>query len=207
MFHGLVIATLLIGVAPAMGCSPTLQTEVTVDHPPPTIRSTYDLKEIQALAVSSGQPLRHEAYGFYISVFGYNISAGYKAGGTSGCEAVDAKVDLVLANRTIEIANDLKDHGCRPDTVIAHYLLHALNDDEIFTIYASRIAQALRSRFDGYSFDDPEGGDVLQVAGSAVKDVVGSVLQSFEQARETAAASADSDQELERLAGACIRSL
>jgi hypothetical protein len=207
MFNGPVIAALLIGATPAPGCGPTPQVEVTVDHPPPGIRLTYELNEIQALAAGSRQPLRHEAFGFYISVFGYDIRGANKVGGTPDCRATATKVRLFLVNRTIEIASDLENHGCSLDSITAHYMKHARNDDTILMIYADRIVKALRVRFGAHSFADPARNDNVYGAGTAIKEVVENVLQSFSQARQTAATRTDNEQELERLASACTRSL
>jgi hypothetical protein len=203
MFNGLVIAALLIGVAPAIACSPKLKLGVTVDHPLPIIRSTYNLNEIRNLAANSTQPLSHEAFGAYITTFGYQITAEYKIVADADCGTADAEVHLFLTNRIIEIASDLENYGCRRDSITAHYMLQAQNDDRIITIYADRIAEALRVRFDTHSSGDPHRDDVRYVARTAIKAVVDSAFQSFTDARETAAA--DNGQEVARLASACTQ--
>jgi hypothetical protein len=207
MFKEFVIAALLIVAVPAMACNPKLELQMSVDHPPPTIRSTYNLDKISSLAASVGQPLHHEAFGFYISTFGYNIKIDDKVTKRTACEGPVAEIRLFLTNRVIELASDLESHGCRREPISAHYLLHARLDDEILGIYAGQVMAALRARFAGHSFEDPGRGNVHYIAGTAIRQVVDRVLQSFGHARDLAIATADNDQELKRLTSACNRSL
>jgi hypothetical protein len=207
MVRGLAVAALLIDVTPAIGCSPQLALAVNVDHPPPVIRSTLDLHEIRALAASLAQPLHHDAFGFYVATFGYDIQSRYNLAGPLDCGVIIARIRLFLENRAIEIASDLQNHGCRRESITEHYMLHARTDDEALVTYAGRIVEALTTRFTSYSLGDSDPNDIRQAAGIAIKEVVSNELRSFTYAREMAATAADNDQELNRLASACLHPL
>jgi hypothetical protein len=138
--RALLVLMFLIAVAPAIACTPKLQLTVTAEHTAPVLQTTYALAQIRSLAHAMDYHLRHDVYGFYVSVFGYMVAIDRSS---SECGEVGAKVRLRLSNRVVEIARDLEDQGCRPGEVISHYMAQARTDDEVLSLYAERIRKRL----------------------------------------------------------------
>src|SRR3954454_21976055 len=118
------LAMLFASAMPAVACTPKLDVTVTGEYHSPIVRSTYDVNAIHALAVSSGQPLRHGALGFYIATVGYEVEVGLAMSAASECPLVIAVVHLSLGPHLIEIARDLEERGCRREMVLSHFMLH-----------------------------------------------------------------------------------
>ena len=197
------LAMMLTGAAPAAACTPKVDVTVIAEHLPPAIHSNYDLDEIRLLAKRSGRPLRHETLGFYRSTFGYKIAVDIKKGVGSECDVVSAQVRLILGGRLIEIPKDLEARSCQREVVVSHYMLHAQHDDKALSAYANRAHETLKTS----RFGHPGQADIRETAAAAVQKVMDEVLETFDQDRGNALAAADSEAEVERLAGACARAI
>src|SRR5689334_11220965 len=107
MMSQAVLTILLASAMPVVACTPKLDVKVTGEYHPPVVLSTYDANAIRALPVSAGQPLRHEALGFYIATVGYEVEVGAAMSAASECPVVTTVVHLRLGAHLIEIARDL----------------------------------------------------------------------------------------------------
>jgi hypothetical protein len=96
MLSQAVLTILFAGAIPAVACTPKLDVTVTGEHHSPVVRSTYDVDAIRALAVSTGQPLRHGALGFYIATVGYEVELAKGMLAAAECSVVTAVVRLSL---------------------------------------------------------------------------------------------------------------
>ena len=201
------LAAWLASAMPITACAPKLDLTVIAAHLPPTVQSTYGLDEIRSLAARSGRPLRHEAFGFYLSTFGYRVAVDHRKVAGADCGMIAAEVRLVLGGRLIEIASDLEHRSCRREVILSHYMLHAQYDDVALSAYANRALKELQSRPDAQLLGDPGQGDIQDAAATAIKQVMDEVLRSFDQDRQDALAAADNDDELRRLSGVCGRAL
>ena len=201
------LAVMLAGATPAAACTPKLDVTVDAEHRPPTVRSSYALDEIRALAQRAGRPLRHEAFGFYVSTFGYKIDVDHRTTPGSECGTVIARVRLVLGGRLIEVAKDLEARSCQREVIVAHYKLHAKNDDKALSVYASRAYEAFKTKPVDDVLGDRDQGNVRDTATAAIGRIMDEVLESFDQDRSNALAAADNEEELQKLSSACIRAL
>src|SRR3954451_17477038 len=104
MLSQAVLAMLFASAMPAVACTPKLDVTVSGEYHATIVRSTYDVDAIRALAISSGEPLRHGALGFYIATVGYEVEVSSAISAASECPVVTAMVRLSLGPHLIEIA-------------------------------------------------------------------------------------------------------
>ena len=171
MLSQAVLAILFAGAIPAVACTPKLDVTVTGEHHSPVVRSTYDVDAIRALAVSTGQPLRHGALGFYIATIGYEVELAKGMLAAAECSVVTAVVRLSLGPHLIEIARDLEARGCRREVVLSHFMHHAQYDARVMGDYVARTLATFKAKAEARLLGAPNSGDARSVAtdGSVAK--------------------------------------
>lgn len=90
---------------PAWRVRRQLDLTVVADHLPPAAQSAYGLDEIRELAARSGRPLRHEAFGFYVSTFGYKIGVDLRRAANIGCGVIVAETSINSAAVTSDLSS------------------------------------------------------------------------------------------------------
>jgi len=208
MLDEVALLALMTAIVPVAACPPELDLDVVAEHHPPTVQSSYSLDQLREFATRLGRQGKHEVLGFYTSNFGYTVDVEPAKPAMSGCRpAVVAKVKMILGDRVIEIGADLQNRECRRDLILSHYMLHAQFDDRALTEYANRALDALRQMPTTELFGNPPQGNVKDTATEAIRRALDKVLLSYDREREQTLALADSPEELNKVAGACRRTL
>ncbi|GEM_PF-6596291 len=203
------LLALVTAIVPIAACPPELALDIVAEHHPPAVRSSYSLGQIREFAARMGRPAKHEPFGFYASTFGYVVDVAPVAPAIKGCKpAVTARVRLVLGGRLIEVGSDIQNRHCQRDVILSHYMLHAQYDDKALSAYANRAMDALGQMPTAELLGgSPVPGTAVDAATEAIRHAMDKVLLSYERDRAEALTLADSPEELNRLAGACMRAL
>ena len=208
---GFIMLATLLPLSFASSCS--TQSSVTLDvraiHEPVTMASDYSLADLADLAMQVGQKTDHRPLGFYSGSVANEVLAFETSAADSACgSAIHLDVTFHLADRQIQIANDLRLVPCRYETVVRHYQSHASADDIVF----GNFARAITGRLDRLSKSDtppgPQGATALQVQlrGQALQ-LIEEAMPNLKAERDAARKSVDTSLEVERLLDACSQNL
>lgn len=195
----------LVGASPtACAEPPHVATSVAALHGPVMEQASYGVANLEEMARKSGLPLRHATLGFYIGDFGQEIlvdTARRASPDGNRCGYLTTvTVRLFLANRLVEVADDLDSRGCRAAAVRQHYHKHAGADDLVLSRYVQSVTQALQNAWPqmrtklGPSGDNDEPGlrDVVRV-------VLDGALRDYDRVRTETIAAVDTPKEVESL--------
>lgn len=205
------VAGWLAAASPVAACPPEPRMDIAVmaEHQPPAVRSGRSLARLRDAAALAGPKGRHAPLGLYAGVFGYTVEVALHGARAPGCApAIAVEVRLFLAGRVVEVGSDLHAHGCRPEAVLSHYLVHAEQDDRLLSFYARRAL----AMFDRLPSSDllgapAPGDDVREAVAAGVRRAMDGLLRPYDDDRARAQEAADGDEELARLRGACGRDL
>ena len=189
---------LWIATLPTCSEQPAITIDLLAVHNPPIIRSDFDTKQLEALATKSGLLRKHPPLGFYAGLFGYTIDVRFGRDANSCIRIVSIRLNMQLFDRRIEIADDLRREPCRYQLVLDHYKRHAAADDQVFSVYARRVEQALRKA---------PSEQILKGDSSSIKQAVAELaeraLASFGAARDAIRDSVDTPEEVAKLVHGC----
>lgn len=169
---------------------------------------SFSLAEIQDMARRSGAVLAHPPLGFYRADSGYDYQVRTEEqtspDGTRCGTLTTVTVRLLLVNRTVQIARDLRERGCDRDVVARHYLKHAAADDRVLSRHVQDLHQALVAAWPVIQKRLPASGTPDEVAlRQAVEPVVVRSMAVAEQAQRAALAEVDTSGEVRALASSC----
>lgn len=195
----------LVGASPAACAEPPhIATSVAAVHGPVMEQASYGVSDLQEMARRSGLPLRHATLGFYIGDFGQEIlvdTARRASPDGSRCGYLTTvTVRLFLANRLVEVADDLDSRGCQAAAVLQHYRKHAGADDLVLSRYVQSVTRALEDAWPqmrtklGPSGDNDEPG-----LRGVVRVVLDGALRDYDRVRTETIAAVDTPNEVESL--------
>lgn len=210
MMDALVLVSALVMVG-ADRCAepPRVASGVAALHGEVAEAESFSLAEIQDMARRSGAVLAHPPLGFYKADSGhdYQIQTEEQTSpdGTRCGTLTTVTVRLLLVNRTVEIARDLRERGCDRDAVSRHYLKHGAADDRALSRHVQDLHQALVAAWPVIRERLPAVGVPDEAAlRQAVEPVVASSMAAAEQAQKAALAAVDSDAEVRALVSSCV---
>lgn len=209
MLDALVLASALVMVA-ADRCAepPRVASGVAALHGEVVEAESFLLGDIQDMARRSGAVLAHPPLGFYRADSGYDYQVRTETqtspDGTRCGTLTTVTVRLMLVNRTVEIARDLRERGCDRDVVTQHYLKHAAADDRALSRHVQVLHQALVAAWPVIQQRLPASGTPDEAAlRQAVDPVVVRSMAAAEQAQRAALAEVDNSGEVRALASSC----
>lgn len=131
---------------PATACPAPAKAAFSIEalHEPVDVAMDFTLAEIIRLAEQTGWTGNYIPLGFSIAKTGYRVILEVNGRDEEDCsEPVKASVLVMLTDRRIEIAKDLKgDPNCL-STARHHYILHAASDDAVLTQFAEELSPVL----------------------------------------------------------------
>jgi hypothetical protein len=209
----LLLVTLALGLArPAFAkCDGELKvdTRVVAEREPVASAANFSLDQIADLAKRSGNAPDTAPLGFYTArvTDEVEVSPGRDAGG-SCLPHIQVELHLRLAQRRIEIGQEVARQPCLRDLVLEHYRKKAAADDEAFAVYVDAVADALRTTpFSGaFGREDAPRDDATRTEVQQwVKSIVDRGWQPYHGARAAAQRAVNTPEEMRRLAQACGR--
>lgn len=185
----------------ACPAQPPMRVAVFAEHHPPAILSSYSYPQLREMAAQAGYKGPHAPFGLYAGTFGYSVDVQALKDGPAGCvTSMSVTVRMLLGDRRVEVGID---GPCRPEAVVAHYLLHTGHDDKLLTQYGS---QAL-AMFDRMPHADllgrPGLGGDREAVTAVVRGAMDELLRPYDDDRARALAAADNAAELASLQRAC----
>ncbi len=188
---------------------PRIASGVTALHGEVVESEAFTLAEIQEMARRSGQALAHPPLGFYIAGFGhgYDVRTVVEASpdGARCGTLTTVTVQLVLTDRAVVLARDLREHGCDREAVARHYRKHAEADDKAVSEGVQVLNNALsaawpiiRERL--HLSGAPDEADLRAV----MEPLIARPMVAVEQGRAAAPAKVDTAEEVLALTSACI---
>lgn len=200
---------LVASLGPA-GCAepPRIASGVAALHGEVIESEAFPLADIQDLARRSGKALAHPPLGFYASGFGhtYDIRTVTETSPDSArCGTLTTvTVRLVLIDRAVVIASDLRERGCDREAVARHYLKHAAADDKALSQGVQILNKALLAAWPAIREQvsrsgAPEEADLRR----AIEPIVARSMSAIDRVRAAAGAEVESAAEVLALASAC----
>lgn len=139
-----------------------LAIRVSVSSSSPPVRTDFSAAELQAMANQTPGPQHHRPLGFYKDTLGYRLAVDSRPKPGSSCSAVAVHVQLVEAERIIEIARDLQTTPCLFEAALSHYRRHAEAAYAALNGFALGLPAILRSEVEQELPTHPESGDTLR---------------------------------------------
>jgi len=208
----LLLAILVLGIArPAIAqCDHELKidTQVIAEPEPVAAATDFRLDQIADLAKRSGTMADTASLGFYTAQVDDKIEVDLDHDVSDSClPHIQVQLHLQLAQRRIEIGQELVKTPCLYVAALEHYRRKAAADEAAFAAYVQSLAAALRATpFVGTAERATGLDDVTRTEVEHwVKSVVDQGWQSFHDARVAAQREVDSTDESRRLAQACGR--
>jgi hypothetical protein len=204
----LALAFVRPAVAQCDGAS-TVDTRVVAEREPVAAASNFSLDQIADLAKRSGNAPGSAPLGFYTArvVDAVEVDVDHDVG-VSCPPHIKVDLHLRLAQRRIEVGQEVVTKPCLYDVVLEHYRKKAAADDDAFAVYVGAVAQELRvTRFAGAAgradggLDETTRTEVQQW----VKSIVDQGWEPYHGARVAAQRAVDTPDEMRRLSRACGR--
>lgn len=197
------VGGLLFAPVAMSGCSKpvTPAFEVVLGIAPVSVASNISAKELAAMAARSHAPLRHPAYGFYISTFGYILKVTDREMGSGSCpHDIVVHVFMGLAARHIVIAQELKESPCLYSVYLQHYKKHAASDVAVIVDYRARVTRSLRQAKISVQASSSSPEDQIY---RSVRDTNDRTLQPLTADRKAMSKEIDSSSEVDDLERGC----
>ncbi|MBN9560566.1 MAG: hypothetical protein J0H14_07535 [Alphaproteobacteria bacterium] len=138
----------------------TVRVSVTSSNPP--VRTDFSATELQAMANQTPNPQHHRVLGFYKDTLGYRLAVSSRSELENSCPAISVHVQLVEAERIIEIARDLKTTPCIFQVALSHYQQHAEAAYAALNGLAVSLPATLHAEVEHELPTYPGGGDALR---------------------------------------------
>ena len=187
---------------------PRIASGVAALHGGVTETESFTLAEIREMARRSGKALAHPPLGFYITNFGHaydtrTVTETSPDGARCGT-LTTVTVRLVLTDRAVVVASDLREHGCDREAVARHYRKHAAADDEAVSEGVQVLNKDLIAAWPAIQgrlppSGAPDGADLR----AAIEPVVAKSMAGVERMRAEATAKVDTADEVLALASLC----
>lgn len=200
-----------LGPAGAGGCGepPRIASGVAALHGEVLESEAFTLAEIRELARQSGKKLVHPPLGFYIAGFGhrYDVRTVVETSpdGTRCGTLTTVTVRLVLTDRAVVLASDLREHGCDREAVARHYRKHAAADDKAVSEGVQVLNKALVAAWPVIRERLPPSGapDEAELR-AAIEPVVARSMAAINQVRAAADAAVETPDEVLALVSSCV---
>jgi len=200
----IIAAPLLAIAAAACPRPPPVKVLVMAGIGPLSVETDYRLDQLRALARQAHSGGAHPPYGAYVDAAAYAIRVAIGNDAQDACRGpLDIEVTLKLADRHIEVAQELKNDPCQFDKVEAHYRHHADADKAIFERYVGRVAAALSHTQAAFFVAGVGSGSATADIARATQSVIESVLAPMDADRAAARAAVDTPAEVSRLEKVC----
>lgn len=189
------------------GISPRAGIHVIAEPKPAVALTDFDLAQIASLAQRAGNTGNSSPQGFYFARFRDEISVNVSTGPESICtKHIRIEIGMQLANRRIEIAQELRARPCQFFAVLQHYQKKAQADVAVFARYVNSTTAMLGGTplpAITVPTDQLFDATVRTQVERWVKLLVGQTLETFHSARIAAQQAVDTPDEMMRLAVAC----
>lgn len=188
---------------------PRIASGVAALHGSVTDAESLTLAEIQDMARRSGKTLVHPPLGFYITDFGYAYDTRTvtetSPDGTRCGTLTTVTVRLMLTDRAVVVASDLREYGCDREVVARHYRKHAAADDKALSEGVQVLNKDLIAAWPAIQGRLPPSGapDVADLR-AAIEPVVAKSIADVERMRTKATAKVDTADEVLALASSCV---
>lgn len=199
-----VIALPLLVIAAACSRPPPVKAFVVAGIDPLSIATDLSLAELRELADQANRGAAHPPYGFYRG----DVADAIKV--DIGNDAYDAclgpiviRVALKLANRHIEVAQELRNDPCKFAKVVAHYQRHAEADEAVFERYVVRATATLLHTPASSFVVGSAAGSVRKQIALAVQSIIEPVLTAMDADRASVRKTVDTLAEVNRMETAC----
>ncbi len=205
----------LSGNPEPLGCGAKHQYAVTISarHGEVLVKESFSLAKIEELAKDLKRSTKHPIFGFYFSGIGYKATVKSSPIDTGDAQAVCSPstrihVSILADDRTIELAQELRNTPCLLSLYEAHYRKHALFDDALIEqvandVYAS-LDKALGSSGPAEKTVNPNEEMLVR---QKLQQVIGPIIVEANKSRRSMAAQADTPAEIEHLKHACDKQL
>ena len=199
-----------LGPAEAGRCAepPRIASGVAALHGGVTEAESFTLAEIREMARRSGKALVHPPLGFYITNFGHaydtrTVTETSLDGARCGT-LTTVTVRLMLTDRAVVVASDLREHGCDREAVARHYRKHAAADDKAVSEGVQVLNKDLIAAWPAIQGRLPPSGasDGADLR-AAIEPVVAQSMAGVERMRTEATAKVDTADEVLALASLC----
>lgn len=182
-------------------------TQLAVSEAPLAIQSNFSRDELQAMASELSQRPPHPVLGFYRGTVGYRIglARGTVPSTASSCSLpIEVQLQLVVPERMIELAKELRSDPCLWRAALAHYQRHATAASQALHSFAPELAAALPQKIDGGEQDlsTATGRVALEQRLGAFIDAA---LAVFSQSLATIGVEVDGSAEARALGAGCPR--
>lgn len=200
-----------VGSAGADRCAeaPRIASGVAALHGEVLEAEPFPLADIQDMARRSGKALAHPPLGFYAAGFGhtYDVRTVTEASpyGARCGTLTTVTVRLVLIDRAVVVASDLRERGCDREAVARHYLKHAAADDRALSQGVQILNKALLAAWPAIRERLPRSGvpDEADLR-KAIEPVVAKAMSAIDRARTAADAEVETAAEVLAVASACV---
>lgn len=199
-----------IVTADATACAepPRIASGVSVLRDEVVEAESLTVAEIQEMARRSGTTLAHTPLGFYAASFGHDYQLRTEIqtsdDGTRCGTLTTVTVRLVLVDRAVVVARDLRERGCDRDAVLRHYSRHAFADDQVLSRYVPIVHQALVAAWPAIRERLATTGPTNEASlRQAIDPVVAQSVDFAEKDRMAAIAAVDDDAEVLSLMSSC----
>jgi hypothetical protein len=183
---------------------PSTRVFVTAGVEPAITGFKFSFAQLQQLSREVNRAGPHPPYGFYFGAIALSIGIDIGNAADDLCQGpVAIRVSLRLADRRIEVAQDLTGDPCRFPKIMAHYRHHAEADAAVFQRYSLKVAETLvdlsEAAFAGaYGAENPRP-DILRLTQTMIEPV----LRALNADREAAREAVDHPAEVRELEAAC----
>jgi len=209
LLEALLFATTVLA-AGASRCTepPRIASGVAALHGQVVEAESFTVAELRDRARQHGAAMAHAPLGFYAAKFGHGYQVHTEtqasADGTQCGTLTTVTVRLVLIDRAVVVARDLRERGCDHDAVVRHYTKHALADDRVLSRQVLILHQALVAAWPAIreqlpSSGAPDEAELRRVMGPVVTKLV----DAAEKDRLVSIAEVDNDAEVIALAASC----
>lgn len=196
---------------------PRIASGVSALHGEIVEAESFTLAELQDMAQRSGAVLccavlLHTPLGFYTASFGHDYQVRSETqtsdDGTRCGTLTTITVRLMLVNRAVVVARDLRERGCDRDAVARHYTKHALADDQALSRHVPILHQALVAAWPAIRERLASSGPTDEASlRQVIEPVVAQLVDVAEKDRMASIAAVDSGGEVLALTSACMTRL
>jgi len=205
----------LLGNPEAFGCEAQHQYAVAVNarHGEILVKESFSLAKIEELAKNLKRSAKHPTLGFYFSGIGYKATVESSSIDTGDARAVCAPstrihVSILADDRTIELAQELRNTPCLLSLYEAHYRKHAMFDDALIEQLANDVYASLNKDLGSFgSAEKTVSPNEEMLVRQKLQQIISPIIFEANKSRRSMATQADTPAEIEHLKHACDKRL